>query len=501
MKTQSTEDAKVHERDLLHQEGEEPPPPGVHTAAIVRWAIIAFAVLVMAGSLLSWAGAFDAVGRVLGGGGTAAVQADVWQCPMHPQIVSDRPGECPICGMDLVKMETTGAAADPHAGHEAVESEVPGLAVVALTGEKLQRSGVTTTTAEAKTLSDPVRTVATISADETRLAKVQTRFSGWIERLRVAETGQKVRKGEVLAEIFSRELYTAQQEYVNASRWAGEGNDAASKDLKEQAARRLELLGIDPREIATLEKTGKPIRALPIRSPVGGYVTWKGVVEGASVEPGTPLFEVADLSRVWAWANVYERDLALVETGAKATLVVSALPGRTFEGKVTFLQPVIDPQTRTLRARIELPNPKLDLLPGMYADARIETKVREGVVIPREALVDTGDLQYVFVKVEDGRFQPRKVRAGPASDRALVILEGVEAGDEVVTSGNFLLDSESRLRAVAQAASAAPNRSDVPIDREKFPEKYEAWITCEQQHRGMGSMEDDCKNAIPKPWK
>lgn len=427
-----------------HDEGDEPPPPGVKAASIVRWVIIGIAILAAVWSVAAYVGSR----RHASTPGAGQIAGDLYQCPMHPSIVSDRPGDCPICNMKLVKVE--------HAGTDTMTggtSQVPGLATVALTEEKVQKAGVATVLVEKRTISDPVRTVAAIAADETRLAKVQTRFSGWIETLRVNETGQKVGKGDVLAEIFSRELFTAQQEFLNAARWSEGSGPDVSESLRKQARQRLELLGVAPAEIDAIEKRGEPLRALPIRSPVGGYVTFKNAVQGAFVEPGTELFEISDLSRVWAWAEVYERDLARIAVGQPATLTVAAVPGDVFEGKVTFLQPTLDPQSRTVRARIELSNPKLVLRPGMYGDVEISAATREGLVVPREAVVDTGDRQYVFVEVEPLRYQPREVKTGTRSGDHLLILEGLTQGERVVTSGNFLLDSESRLRFSAAAAA------------------------------------------------
>lgn len=484
------------DRVTLHDEGEEPPPPGTKAAAAVRWVLIGLAILAAVWSV----GSYVASRASSPGSGDPGAQGsgEIYRCPMHPAIVSDRPGDCPICNMTLQKVDRSESDT-----MTAGTSQVPGLTTVVLTEDKVQKAGVSTALVERQTISDPVRTVASIAADETRLAKVQTRFSGWIETLRVNQTGQKVSKGDVLAEIFSRELFTAQQEFLNAARWSDEGGSDVSGSLRKQARQRLELLGIAPAEIDAIEKKGEPIRALPIRSPVSGHVTFKGAVAGVFVEPGAELFEIADLTRVWAWAEIYERDLARVAQGQKATLSVAALPEQRFEGKVTFLQPTLDPRTRTVRARIELANPKLALRPGMYANVEIAASSREGLVVPRDALVDTGERQYVFVEIEARRYQPRAVRAGARSGERLLILDGLSEGERVVTGGNFLVDSESRLRASAASASESSvgRRTDIPIDREKYPEKYEQFLQCELAHRGMGTMEEDCKRAIPQPWK
>lgn len=458
----------------------EAEPKGTRAAAAVRWALIALVAVAALLSVGSWAGIFHRAPAT-----STRTATELYHCPMHPAVTSDRPGECPICGMTLVKASsvlTEGTSA------------IPGLARVELPDDRVQRMGVRTMTARTVPFTEPVKTVAIIAADESRLARVQTRFSGWIESLPVSETGRKVAKGEVLATIFSKELLTAQQEFLDARGWQG--------DLAAQARQRLELMGVAGEEIDAIAKAGKPIAALPIRAPISGYVTFKGAVAGLYVDPGTELFEIADLARVWAWADVYERDLARVRVGQPATITIPSL-GRSFEGKVGFLQPAIDPASRTLKARIELANADLALKPGMFGDAVLHTAPHDGLMIDREALIDTGERQYVFVRVASGTFEPRPVTTGRRTDDAVEILSGLSDGDEVVTSGNFLLDSESRLRAsVSSAASkAATSRTDVPIDRGKFPEKYDQWLQCEQTHRGMGSMEEDCKSSIPKPWR
>ncbi len=189
--------------------------------------------------------------------------------------------------------------------------------------------------------------------------------------------------------------------------------------------------------------------------------------------------------------------------GRPAAATFAAYPGRRFEGKVQFVYPTIEPQSRTLKVRVALANPKLELRPGMYGDVELQAPAAEGLVIPAEALVDTGEMQYVFVAREGGRFEPRRVRAGARAGGKVQVLEGLSEGEVVVTTGNFFLDSESSLRARVSGPSAAPAPSacDRDFDKQKFPEKYQQCLACEREHRGMGTMEEDCKNAIPKPWK
>ncbi|HYG66906.1 MAG TPA: efflux RND transporter periplasmic adaptor subunit, partial [Anaeromyxobacteraceae bacterium] len=244
-------------------------------------------------------------------------------------------------------------------------------------------------------------------------------------------------------------LLTAQEEYLAALRWAREGGGSAD-GLAAAARRRLELLGVSRADVDAIAKRGKAQPALEIRAPVTGNVVEKAAVEGLYVEPGTHLFTVADLSTVWVLADVYERDVSRIRVGQPARLRLAAFPRETFQGKVEFVYPTLDTQTRTLRVRLAFPNPEMKLRPGMFGDAFLALDAAEGLVVPREALVDTGDHQYVFVAQGEGRFVPRVVRIGGRGEDAVEILEGVTAGERVVTTANFLIDSESRLRAAVQ---------------------------------------------------
>ncbi len=225
------------------------------------------------------------------------------------------------------------------------------------------------------------------------------------------------------------------------------------------------------------------------------------------MQPGTVLYELADLSTVWVLADVYEYEIDRVRTGREATITFAAYPDRGFPGKITFLYPTIDPGTRTLRVRIELPNKDLALRPGMYGDVRIRSDATEGIFVPFEAVVDTGEAKYLFLAQAKGRFEPRRVKLGARAGDKVQILDGIADGDEVVTTANFLLDSESRLRATIQGGGGAPGAAPAPspecdgkFDRQKYPDKHQQCLAC-QVHRGMGTMEQDCQNAIPKPWK
>lgn len=490
-------------------EGEEAAPPGVRTMAAVRWALVLLMAGLAAASVLHYAGVFAPRGGI-----TAAVQ---YYCPMHPSVVQDQPGECPICGMTLVARETGAAAsaspaADAPADADRHASDVPGLVPVTLPPERVQLMGIRTAPAVRTALGSELRTVGYVAANEGTLSQVHTRFSGWIQELRVARTGERVRRGDVLATIYSPALLTTQQELLSARRFtrggdaAAEGATSIQDALVAGARRRLELFGVAPEDIRTVERSGRPIAAVPLRAPSDGYVTEKAAVQGAYVGPETTLFQIADLSTVWVLAEVYESELARVAAGTEGALTLAAYPGARFVGTVDYVYPTVDPATRTVRVRLVFPNPDLQLRPGMYGDVVLALPAAEALVVPREAVVDTGEIAYVFVLRDGGRFEPRKVRTGARTADAVAVTEGLADGDVVVTTANFLVDSESRLRAaitgMTSAGGTAPaSGCDRDFDRARFPEKYDACRACEVQHRGMGSMEDDCKRAIPQPWR
>jgi membrane fusion protein, copper/silver efflux system len=420
----------VGHHELL--EGEEAPPPGVRVMCVIRWLLVAAAAALAIYSVVDFAGVFAK---------SASEDSLRYQCPMHPSVVQDQPGECPICGMTLVPIK------DGPSSLPAVEpSDIPGHVTVELTPDRVQLIGLKTEKVANEELGGGLRTVGFIAANEDGLAEVHTRFSGWIEELQVSETGQRVKAGQVLAEIYSPEILNAQRELLNALRWEGE----RASSLADDARHKLELLGISKSEIDRISKTKEVLHAIPIRTPVSGHVITKSAIRGAYVEPAAKLFEISDLSRVWAIAEVYERDLAKVKPGQKARFFAAAHPGRAFEGEISLIYPLVDQSARTLRVRIDLLNPKLELRPGMYGDIEIELPSERGLVVSRDAIVETGSIAYVFVALEGGRFEPRRVRTGARFKERVEILEGLSEGEIVVTTGNFMIDSESRLRAAVK---------------------------------------------------
>ena len=526
----------------------EGPPRGVATMSIVRWVLVAITALVAAGSILSYAG-------VHLGAAKSESSGQLYYCPMHPSVVQDHPGECPICSMTLVPkpggkakpaattkparaagaMEPGPAtragstAVTPHVATAAAVASVPGLSPVDLTPERIQLIGMKTSTVKREALGGELRTVGAVAPNERGLAQINTRFAGWIQKLLVAETGEHVRRGQALATVYSPDVLRAEQELLVASGWnAGGGADAKpthselhggdglTAGLAANARRRLELLGISPQEIDEIVRTGKAVEAIAIRSTADGYVVGKNAVAGVAVQPGTVLFEVADLSQVWVTAEVYEQDISRIRIGQPARLELTSFPGESHVGKVRFIYPVLDASNRTLRVRLEFKN-RFDrngprLRPGMYGTVYLDLPSTSGLTVPAEAVVDTGEMYYLFVAQDAGHFEPRLVKIGARVKDRVEILSGVSEGETVVTTGNFLVDSESRLRAAIEGQTsgagapagggAAPASScDGDIDAKTFPDRYRSCRACEIQHRGMGTMEEDCKKAIPKPWK
>ncbi len=375
-------------------------------------------------------------------------QTELYRCPMHPQYTSEQPGECPICGMDLVPVKQ-----QEETDMERRADLPPGLGMVSLDKTKRQLIGIKTTAVERKPLTKTVRAAAIVKPDRRLIRQVNTKFHGWIEKLFVDFTGQFVEKGEEMLSIYSPELVSTQGEYLLALKNLRKLADAppyvrqSAAELARASKRRLEYWDIPGSEISKLKKTGRPRKALTLESPVTGYVTHLNAVEGMEVKPGDGLYRIADLSRVWVMAEVHERDLGWVKVGMKANFIPDSNPGKRFEGKATYIDPELNPQTRTAGVRLELDNSDMELRPQMHGDVEIESERPETLVAPASAVMDNGKLKVVFVETEPGHYMPREVKIGLRTSNGIEIIEGIEEGEKVVVGGNFLLDSESRLRA------------------------------------------------------
>jgi Cu(I)/Ag(I) efflux system membrane fusion protein len=360
----------------------------------------------------------------------AALGGGAWY--WHRTMTGPTTNDMNMPGMGSMPMGTPGTP-----------SAVPGHAEVTLPSEVQQRIGVTVGKVEEARLRMSVRTVGIIKPDETKLAEVHLKTEGWVHKLFVDFTGQHVRKGDPLLSIYSPQFVTTQEEYLNARK-----ADGGKSSLVAAARRRLELWDISGDEIEELEKTGKAQKYLTLRSPLTGTVLTKNATAGQYITAQTNLYVVADLTTVWVQAKVYEYELPHVELKQPASVTLPALPNRELTGKVVFVQPTVDEATRTTQVRIELPNQDGLLKPGMFAHVVIQHTMGTGLLVPTSAVIRTGERDIAYRVKSPGRFLPVQVKISPYTfgDR-FHILDGLKAGDEVVTSANFLIDSESRLRA------------------------------------------------------
>lgn len=357
-----------------------------------------------------------------------------YTCPMHPSVRSATPGNCPICGMTLT----------PVTRHE-VES-----GVITIDAGRRQTIGVTTERAERRPLTITVTAVGRVTYDDTRLADVVLKFGGWIGELRANSPGQLVAKGDVLFTLYGPELYAAQEELLSAaaSQAKARGSMAPGRVdyLVDASRQRLRLWDIQPSQIDQILRQGKPLEYVPIVSPVSGYIIEKNVVEGATVEPGARLYRIAALDQVWVEAEIYESDLPLVAVGDPVQVTLPYTPGRVHEGNVAFVYPYLDDNTRTGRARIVLANPELALKPDMYATVELEKSLGDRLAVPEDAVLYAGRRSFVFVDLGEGRLKPQAVEIGRKAGKWIEISGGLAEGDSVVTSGNFLVAAESRLK-------------------------------------------------------
>lgn len=381
---------------------------------------------------------------------TAKAAATAFQCPMHPQIIQDHTGACPICGMDLVVME----------GATDLQSPGPdGMVSVQISPERQQLIGLRTVKVEEGDTGGEIRTSGRVVADERRVHRIALRVEGYVQRLDADFLGRPFRKGERLMELHSPEFAAAQGEYLaalQAHRKLGATEQGPRyQELVEAARRRLRFMGAAPGLLESLEQGGEIQRELVVRAPSDGILSAKSVSLGSKVAAMDQPLELTDLGVVWVLADLYESDLGRVKVGMSAEFEVPAL-GKRFLGRVSFLDPALDPKTRTLRARLELANPGLALRPEMLGEARLRVPGRRGLRVPVDAILDSGTRKIAFVDVGKGYFEPREVKTGNASGELVEVLEGLAQGESVVTGAAFLVDSESRLRAaVAQMSGGA----------------------------------------------
>jgi Cu(I)/Ag(I) efflux system membrane fusion protein/cobalt-zinc-cadmium efflux system membrane fusion protein len=410
----------------------------------------------------------------------ADVKKQLWHCGMHPQVIREHPGDCPICHMALTPIDGDASSGtkpaerkilywwDPMLGTSSISNHpgksamgmdmVPvyaesGGPVVQIDPAVVQNMGVRTSEVTKGELTKTVRTVGSLSLPESGLHDVSLKVGGWIDKLDADQEGMHVVIGEPLFEVYSPELQVAEQELISAVKsWSALASSASplvrqeAEHMIESAKRKLRLWDVDDQDIEAIARADEPPRDVIFRSPATGHVEEKMVVQGSSVQAGMKLLRVSDHTSLWLDAQVYEGDLPLVKKGEKVVATVEGVPGKTFTGSITFIYPHLDPMTRTLKVRATLDNPDFELKPGMFATTEIvTTPVQNAILCPREAVLDTGSREIVFIAEGSGHFSPRKVRTGLTGDNdQMQIIEGLAAGERVVTSGQFLMDVESR---------------------------------------------------------
>lgn len=445
------------------------------------------AALILLALTLASASGFLLTGCGGGQGASASEETNktLFTCGMHPQVVQNRPGNCPICGMKLTPVrkqtgmaQTNGAAAsgkgkikyykstmNPGESSPTPKKDSMGMDMVPVYEDEAavaeaqtisvdpattQNMGIRTATVTRGPLRRTIRTVGVIDYDETALADVSTKFKGWIEKLFVNATGQLVMRGEPLFEIYSPELYSAQREYLLALEQATNSPGAAA--LKNSALTKLKFFDVSDEQIAQLEHSGQPSKTLRFLAPQDGFVTEKMVVQGQMVDAGMKTFRLADLGLVWVQAQIYEQDLAYIKLGQEVTVTLSYLPDREFRGRVTYIYPNLDEKTRTARVRMEFHNPGYFLKPGMFATVKVVSELDPAaLLVPDMAVLRSGERNTVFVALEQGKFDPRNVTLGlQAENDTYQVLSGLKEGERIVTSGQFMLDSESQLREAIQ---------------------------------------------------
>jgi len=405
-------------------------------------------------------------------------EAQLWTCGMHPWIITKESGLCPICNMDLVvKAAASGGQDEKESGERKIiywrapmdpmeiyeapgkskmgmdltpvyEDEFIGGVEVRVDPVTRQNMGIRTELVEKSILNHTIRTYGHITYDETRTAQISPKVDGWIEVLHVNFTGVAVEKGEPLLEIYSPQLLSAQEEYLSMYRSLKDRRQTKNSSFLESSRRRLSYFDVAEAEIEALEASGKVSKTVRIRSPFSGVVTLNRAVQGGYVKAGTPLYTISDLSRVWVEAHIYEYELDQVRVGQEAEMSLPYLPGKIYRGKITFIYPYLQEKTRDVVIRLEFENPLMELKPQMYGDVSIKTGGTDtGIIISSESVIRSGERNVVFVAREGGKFTPREVSLGTSLDHGKVqVLTGLAPGESVVTSGQFLLDSESKLQ-------------------------------------------------------
>ena len=375
---------------------------------------------------------------------------EYWTCTMHPQVHKDGPGACPICGMDLIKKVVDDSADDSD------KSDME--AMLTLSTDKQVLANVSTIKIKNERLIKELSAYSYLDFVEQNRKTIPAKFNGRIEKLFVDKTGDYIKKGQALFEIYSPDLVQAQNEYLIAL----SSNKNENNSLLDASKKKLNLFGLTPDQIEELKKSGEIKLTLTYYSPVNGTVIEKKVQEGMYVSEGTAVYEVAELSTLWNIVEVNESDLSTVKVGSKVKLRLKAYPGEEFMGRVTFIYPVINQQTRTVKVRSEFSSQNNKLKPQMYGETTFYAEAGTGLLVPADAVIFSGNSNVVWVKTSDGMFEARNVQLGQKFGDQYQILSGINEGDEVAASGGFLIDSESQLKTGKSTGSDNMEGMDMP---------------------------------------
>lgn len=447
-------------------------------------------------------------------------ETQLWTCGMHPDIISDEPGNCPICGMKLTPVKNTESSSsdgdrkilywvapmDPNEVYDSPGKSKMGMDLVPVYADEASQAGVVTidptvqqnmnvklTTVEKRVLNPSIITNAVFTVDERKEFQVTARVSGWVEKLLVNYTGQKVSKGDKLLEIYSPELVSAQQEYLTALKYKSKvistSLSSSGDELIKNAYRKLTLLNFTPAEIMKLENSGKVRTTIPLYSPVNGTVLMKNVVEGEKIKAGQNLLHIADLSTLWIKADIYESDISKIELGYNVEVEVDAFPNQNFNGKVSFIYPTINSKTRTTQIRIDVQNTNEKLKPAMLARVTIFSDQTEILpVIPESAVIRSGEKNVAVQYLGGGKFKPVALELGNYADGFYQVLSGLKEGSKVVTSAQFLIDSESSLK-TAMKNFSKQETDDKELKGESKPSDHNSEMNTKDEHNHSNQNE------------
>jgi RND family efflux transporter MFP subunit len=415
-----------------------------------------------------------------------------WVDPMHPAYKSDKPGIAPDCGMKLEPVYADGGAAAVSTGANlkpASANDISTMEVgtVQITPEKQQLIGVKYEQVELGGGSRTIRAVGKVAIDETRIGHVHTKVEGWIDKVFVDFTGKLVKKGQPMLTIYSPDMLASQRELLLAAKAKTIMRDSAlpsgfdqSESLLQATRRRLELWDLSEAQIDQVLRTGEPIKNITVYSPMTGYITDRKAFPQVKVMPDTDLYTIVDLSRVWIMADVFEYEAPNIHVGETARVSLQALPGKSFTARIDYVQPEVDPMTRTLKVRLNMDNPGVMLKPDMYADIEFRVNIPSKLTVPADAVLNAGERKTVFVDRGNGYFEPRQVKTGEREGDRIQILSGLSQGERIVTSGNFLIDSESQMKAAASGMGGMagmpgmtnkPAKPETPANQPKAPGK------------------------------